>query len=440
MVASMPLPAPVPGPDVPRLHRLAAAAVRHRTRPSGSAPAGGHGLTRIHAVTSLPAKVIDQARSSGPLESRALAIGLVLAGLLVMAGWVVLARRGGSSARWRRHRIARRLVFGSTATLLVLLGVGAAVNSYVGYLPTFSALASLLTGSGAGTGPIGQRAVGSHVQALGPTRLSTAAGSNGSQIVQLSIGAPQDGVPPQTTYVYLPPGYDNPANAQRRYPVVYLIHGYPGSSADWLRAGRAAQVLDLLQSEHLIGPMILVLPNANGGWIHDSECLNAVAGPKVESYLTGAVVDAVDRTFRTIADRTGRAIGGMSSGGYCGLNLGLRHLNTYSVILASEPYGDPGRNVIGRELGGSQALFHANSPAWYVPLMRFPMRTAVFLDAGAEDRVTSRIAAEIARQLAARGQYVALRFAPGVSHSWREARAELPYALVFAQEHLTAAH
>jgi enterochelin esterase-like enzyme len=293
----------------------------------------------------------------------------------------------------------------------------------VGYVPTLG-----------GLGAPGQ--VGGTVHAVAGQRRG---GPWQSQVVRLDIGAPDLGVPALTTYVYLPPGYDDPANARVRYPTVYLIHGYPGGAADWLRAGRAQQAADLLQRRRLAGPLIMVFPNANGGWLSDSECLNEVGRKQIETYLTTTVVQTIDRNFRTIANRTGRAIGGMSSGGFCSLNLGLRHQDVFSTILASEPYGDPGRNVLRPLLAGSPVLFWENSPSDYLPRMRFAHPMAVFLDAGTDDPTTSRTASRLAELLAHRGQYVALRLAPGLGHTWREARAELPYSLVFANQHLTRA-
>jgi hypothetical protein len=64
---------------------------------------------------------------------------------------------------------------------------------------------------------------------------------------------------------------------------------------------------------------------------------------------------------------------------------------------------------------------------------------AIFLDAGTDDPTTSLIASKLARVFAGKGQYVALRLAPGLGHTWREARAELPYSLVFASQHLSPA-
>jgi enterochelin esterase-like enzyme len=378
----------------------------------------------------LPSAVTAQLRRPGPLESRSVAVVVVGAGVVLAAGWTVAAVRWHRQGRVPAHRVARRFgLAGGTAALLVTGGL-LAVNSVVGYVPTVGALGDLLFGRSPGQ-------IGGTVQGLLGQRRS--GGPWRSRVVGLDIGAPSLDVPALTTYVYLPPGYDDPANARVRYPTVYLIHGYPGSAPDWLRAGRAQQAADLLQRQHLTGPMIMVFPNANGGWLRDSECLNAVGKQQIETYLTTTVVQTIDRTFRTIADRRARAIGGMSSGGYCSLNLGLRHQDVFSTILASEPYGDPGRNVLRSLLAGSPVLFRENSPSDYLPRMRFRYPMAVFLDAGTDDPDTSRAASRLAGVLAHRGQYVALRLARGLGHTWREARAELPYSLVFANQHLTHA-
>jgi enterochelin esterase-like enzyme len=250
------------------------------------------------------------------------------------------------------------------------------------------------------------------------------------------LAAPSDRMTAHPLYVYLPPGYDRLANRWRRYPVVYLLHGMPGSAVDWLRAGALSTTMETLLADHLVRPMIVAMPSAGTTWGQDSECLDAVGGFKVESYLTHAVVAYVDRHYRTVANRSGRAVGGMSSGAYCALNLGLRHTDEFSVILSHEGYGTPGRQAEVALLRGSAALYRANSPALYLPTMRFQQPMAVFLDAGSNDRGVLAEAHRLGVELADKGQTVAFRVAEGSSHSWREARAELPYSLVFASRFL----
>jgi enterochelin esterase-like enzyme len=193
--------------------------------------------------------------------------------------------------------------------------------------------------------------------------------------------------------------------------------------------------MDLLLREHYVGPMIVVSPSVSTGYLNDDECLDAPGHFALEHYLAVDVVGAIDHTFRTYRDRAHRAIGGMSSGGYCALNIGLHHLHRFSVILASEPYGDPGLHPLHRLLHGDWPLWRANSPSFYLPLWHFYLPVASFLDSGGFDPHTTTNALRLARQLALRGQEATYRPAPHQHHNWREARAALPYALIFAWQH-----
>ena len=139
---------------------------------------------------------------------------------------------------------------------------------------------------------------------------------------------------------------------------------------------------------------------------------------------------AIDARYRTIPERWARAVGGMSSGGYGALNLGLRHQDVFSVILAEMPYGDPG-DVTARLLGGRGSAWLANAPDRYIPTMTFSAPVAAYLVAGAADP-TLATARRLAAMLQRRGQDAVFQALPGAGHTWRAARAELPFALVFA--------
>ena len=411
---------------------------------TASQAVAGSGI--VHSAPSLPASVTDATRQVGPLESRWLAAALVVTGLLVLGAWTVAAmrrRRHGASAAMGRRR-GCRVVLALLVAVPLLSGVLVGINNYVGYVPTPAALGQLVGGTAGQPAPaprpvetVGRRdGVDRGIAGTGHRPVVTGS----SRLVQLTVAAPGLGMPALPVLVLLPPGYDDPANSTVRYPVVYLLHGYPSSARDWVRAGRPQQTADLLLAGHLIRPMILVFPSTTPSWSQDTECLNARTGPQVETYLTGPVVDTVDRTFRTLPDRAGRAIGGGSSGGYCALNLGLRHLDRFSVILAMQPYGDPGQNAARSLLGGDPASLRANSPSAYVPTMRFDRPVATLLSAATEDRQVAAAATTLGAELANRGQYTALRVASGFGHTWRETRAELPYALAFADRHLNAAN
>jgi enterochelin esterase-like enzyme len=233
-------------------------------------------------------------------------------------------------------------------------------------------------------------------------------------------------------FVYLPPGYDSASERKHRYPVVYLLHGFPGYAVDWFRAGMAAETENALLKAHVIRPVILVAPTVNNDSLTDYECLDAPRGPKLDTYLTSYLVDQIDHRFRTVRSRLGRAIGGFSSGADCALNLGLRHLDRFSAIFAHTVTGEPGTNALHDVLHGDKRAYAANAPFLYLPKMRFTHPVAVYLDSGdANPHVVTREHL-LDAELRARGQVVALRIARGQGHTWYEARDGLPYSLSFA--------
>jgi enterochelin esterase-like enzyme len=381
----------------------------------------------VHSIATLPPWLVHSVRQSGWLEDWRLAAALVGLGLAVVAGWTVLAVRDRQAGRRRRHPIVRRTGLAALATLLVLAGAGIGVNAYVGYAPDLTTLLRTtpdLLGGGSTARP-------------GQTTTLAGTGRYPAELTALVRSDPADRIPRGGNWVYLPPGYTDPVNAHRRYPVVYLVHGWPGTPWDWFGAGQAGRTAATMQLEHLIRPMILVSVNAGAGTPRDTECLDSTTGgPRIQTFLSSALVADVDHAFRTIRGPAGRAIGGVSSGGYCALNLGLRHQHVFGAILAMMPYGDPGRNAVELMLGGNTALGRANSPSDYVRTMRLRGHQSVFLATGRHDSETYRTVQLMASVLGERGDYVGVRINPGLGHNWREARDELPYALAFASARL----
>ena len=372
---------------------------------------------------SLPPSVVDQAGGRSPLESYVLVIAL---GVLAAAAAFALVRWSG---RWRPW--VRRSAWAVPA-LLALLTTGAAVNSYVGYVRSFDDLSRLAL----------MAAGGNSTDEKGAVVPATTGPHNPDdvRVTDVSLPAPALGVPSGRTRVLLPPGYDAPANAGRRYPVVYLVHGFPsGGPDDWLSGGGAVQTQQALLRTRSAQPMIVVAVDATAGSGADWECLNVPRGPQLETYLSQYVPKEVDARFRTLPDRGDRAIGGMSGGAFCALNIGMRQQNAFSVILDTEPEDAPGPSG-AQLLAGHPDELRANTPRDYLRTIPIHRPMSLMLHAGVVAESDVELAHRLADELAPRGVQVALREEPGEWHTWRTARIALPYLLKFAADHFAGNH
>jgi len=139
----------------------------------------------------------------------------------------------------------------------------------------------------------------------------------------------------RTVPVYLPPGYDEPGEARRRYPVVFILAGFTGRGTMLLNdSGWSEPIhrrLDRLIAAGVVEPMIAVLPDGftrYGG----SQYLDSSAHGAYETHLIDELVPWVDATYRTKAKAAHRAIAGKSSGGYGAIVHGLRHPDVFSAV------------------------------------------------------------------------------------------------------------
>ncbi|WP_284639827.1 alpha/beta hydrolase [Paenibacillus silviterrae] len=127
----------------------------------------------------------------------------------------------------------------------------------------------------------------------------------------------------KTCNVYLPPSYA--ASLDRRYPVIYLLHGLHGSEWSWLQNGKAQETLDRMIGEGQLRECIVVMPS-DGGYGTGTFYLNWYDGTgRFEDYLIEDVIPLVDDQFRTVAESSQRYVCGLSMGGYGAFMLALRH-------------------------------------------------------------------------------------------------------------------
>ncbi len=124
--------------------------------------------------------------------------------------------------------------------------------------------------------------------------------------------------------VYLPPGYSSHGP---RYAVLYFLHGLPATTQSYTQNGFVAQSL-VSAGQHAI----VVAPQGARASGSDREYLDWSASENWPSAITHDLTTCVDRRFHTIANRRGRALIGLSAGGYGALNIGLRHLATFAAV------------------------------------------------------------------------------------------------------------
>lgn len=106
--------------------------------------------------------------------------------------------------------------------------------------------------------------------------------------------------------VYFPAGYDT----NRRYPVVYLIHGAYGKNSDWKRFGEAQIILDKAIAAKKIPPVIALMPDGQDAWYAD------IPGTNMRSAFEKDLFPYVETNFPVINKKEARAIGGFSMGGH----------------------------------------------------------------------------------------------------------------------------
>lgn len=121
--------------------------------------------------------------------------------------------------------------------------------------------------------------------------------------------------------VVLPPGYGLITSRRSRYPVLYLLHGWSGDYNSWTKQTALMQFASEYQ-------LIIITPEGGNGWYTDSA---TVPSDQYEAYFMRELIADVDSRFRTIADRRGRSIAGVSMGGYGALKFGFKYPEKFSL-------------------------------------------------------------------------------------------------------------
>jgi len=238
----------------------------------------------------------------------------------------------------------------------------------------------------------------------------------------------------QEAYVYLPSAYaDNPG---KRYPVIYLLHGFPGRPLAFLETVQMGIVDDAATAKGLVQPAILVMPFGSTGTFTDKEWVNGLSpDDQWSTFVARDLVHFVDSRYRTIPTRAGRAIAGLSEGGYGAIDIALHHPAEFSVVESWSGYERPDRvrSVFGPKL----QLLARNDPRLLVRAAAPELRrlgTYVWFYSGSSDPMHVQNAA-FARELTAlkvRHRY----FLAYGGHNWALWRANAQRAYLAAAARL----
>lgn len=175
--------------------------------------------------------------------------------------------------------------------------------------------------------------------------------------------------------VYTPAGYES---SGKRYPVFYLLHGMGGDENAWTELGRAAQILDNLIAEGKAEPMIVVMTNGNVdmqaapgesslGFEAPSMQLPKTMEGSFETHFPD-VVKFIDNNYRTIKSKKGRAIAGLSMGGFHSMHISKQYPDMFDYVglfSAAILPNDGVKSPIYDDLEGKLKTQFAKKPALY---------------------------------------------------------------------------
>ncbi|WP_405133066.1 alpha/beta hydrolase [Nocardia sp. NBC_01388] len=262
---------------------------------------------------------------------------------------------------------------------------------------------------------------------LGSWRATTPAPSAG-RITTTRVPPTRSGFPARDAIVYLPPAYfSDPCPL---LPVLILLPGQPGSPEDWFTGGRLAQTMDDYAARHQGLSPVVVVADGTGGEFADPLCVDSKRG-RAATYLGEDVPAWVRANLQIDPDPRAWAVGGLSYGGTCALQLATYYPGTYPTFLDfsgdSEPSLGDRRRTVAEVFGGNTAAFTGVNPVDLMARRKYP-DTAGVLVAGTRDSAAQTAARTVSAAARAADMTVRSVELPG-GHDYRLWRAALAQEL-----------
>ncbi|MCX5209511.1 esterase family protein [Kitasatospora sp. NBC_00240] len=198
--------------------------------------------------------------------------------------------------------------------------------------------------------------------------------------------------------VWLPPQYNDPAHKDKKFPVVELIPGWPGSSSTWYGTLKVSEQLKPLMAAGKVAPFILVSPRTLllGNQV-DAGCTDVPGKANAETWLSRDVPQMIMDNFRVDASPDRWAVAGYSAGAHCATKLAVAHPNRYRAGVSLSGYNDPAAEKASLA-GQDPKLREANNPVNILRAAAQPPKVALYLSGnkgdGFEDAIALRDAAK----------------------------------------------
>lgn len=240
----------------------------------------------------------------------------------------------------------------------------------------------------------------------------------------VAIPATKSGFRTQDAYVYLPPAYQ--ANPRPLLPVLVMMAGQPGQPSDWTGTGQLPEQMDAFAAGHQgLAPIVLMV-SQNGSQWGNSLCMNSRIA-QAQTYLAEDVPDFARTHLQTATGRTAFAIGGLSQGGTCALQLAVNAPEVYGSFLdisgQDEPTLGSRQETVQKAFGGDEAAFDAVDPMHVMARTKFPDTAAAFV-VGAGDGEFGPQQRKVHQAALAAGMKATFQTVPG-GHDWNTFRAGL---------------
>lgn len=271
---------------------------------------------------------------------------------------------GAAILQWRRVGWIRRAVAALSVPALVAFGA-LQINEHYAYLPTFGDLVGARL-----PGQVSLRqlergfAGGSGNQAGGPIDAAT---MRTGLVAAINPPATVSGFRHRSGFVWVPPVFFE--HPRPHLPALLLISGTPGSPQDWLRGGGALAVANAWAAAHGGRAPIMVLADSNGSGFGDTECVDGPRG-NAATYLGVDVRNYVHQRFGVPLNGGAWAIGGLSEGGTCALEMASLHPDRFQTFADFSGDPRPSLGTVARTVselyGGSWLAFAQHNPAhWF---------------------------------------------------------------------------